>query len=356
MGTKNINTHGTKTANWQAGEQLDAGFANINDLFQYLDLGYGVDNNTINEETLDNLYKSVTGNNSNINFSTTYGGGNNKVDSADDLKNFLTYLEGLDTKNVFNTITTQVEKGLVVIKPVPTTVINQYRLDNSTGFYDKMVTAHGIPIFASDNTTDQQILDTAKTLNNAFLNAPKLRDAFIANNHKVILAAPGKGELGNIPGLSQDKGFYSAFGRDAVGFHATAPSTTGINGLLLHELIGHGSAAYLRGLIPSALSSADPGFFENLEALFQQEKSKFGGNHPSNTSDPNDDPNNTTEKYWYAGANKREFWAEVVSMYFGGTPIQSGTQLSGPEELKKLSPATYAFIEQYFGQNNKITK
>ena len=125
MGTKNINTNGTKTANWQAGEQLDAGFANINDLFQYLDLGYGVDNNTINEETLDNLYKSVTGNNSNINFSTTYGGGTNKVDSADDLKKFLTYLEGLDTKNVFGKITTQAEQN----PQTGTTPIKQLKRD-----------------------------------------------------------------------------------------------------------------------------------------------------------------------------------------------------------------------------------
>ncbi len=364
MSTKNITTSGMQTANGVLrenlpdGGQLDAGFADLGSFFQYLDQSDGY-NNIINETVLDNLYTSVTEKSSDINFSERFGGKDGKVNTKQEFKTVLSFLESQDTQNVFGLVEIQGEKkelGIIpteikVVSPVPQSVIDKYQLDNSTGFYDKMVIARGIPVFASDNTTDEQIIKAGETINKVLLNSPKLQAIYKADNHKVILTAPGKGELNTIPGIIINKGAYSAFGKDKVGFHATAPSDTGENRTLIHELFGHGSAAHLSG--KKNHEALYPNFFKELETLFKQEKSKFGGDHPSNN------PSKTDENvdYWYAGANSREFWAEVVSMYFGATPTQSRVPpYSGPEDLKKISPATYNLVHSIFGPDNKITQ
>ena len=93
---KNINTNGTKTENWQFGEALDEGFGTIEELFQSLDLGDGVDNNIINNTVLNNLYTSTTlSTNRSNDFSKLYGGNDSIVNSTEELKNYLIFLDDI---------------------------------------------------------------------------------------------------------------------------------------------------------------------------------------------------------------------------------------------------------------------
>lgn len=366
----NQNGKGIYADIYQGNFFIDSRFTTLSSLFTYLDAG-DTTNNIVSDVVLDNLYYFASGKTSNINFGIHFGGTTKNIDTPDKLKLSLIYITRLaldkNYKMPFKLVsytppaTVLSMRTTGVIKPVPLSVITGYRLDNSTGFYQKYINLNGIPFFASNKTTDTQLYDLASKVNTALSKAPRILNSFLKRNQKVIVA--GAGELGTIPGISPMKGGFSALAIDPVGCHATTSNTS--FSPLAHEMIGHGSAASLRGATIES-GTLDSTFFSSLNAVFQSEKIHFGGNHPYNDTSKTD----WTVPYWYAGANLSEFWAETVAMYLGEAPTVLPLQVlcplphcnpekrvpfnppyKGPDDLNKLSPITYKFIDKYLGHN-----
>jgi hypothetical protein len=103
----NINTNGTLEKDYASdgsNQYLDQHFTSLDNMFNYLDLGDGKDNNIITEETLSNLLYTASGKQYKTKFSQSQDGANKKIDSVAELKQALLYIELISQKDVFNLV------------------------------------------------------------------------------------------------------------------------------------------------------------------------------------------------------------------------------------------------------------
>jgi hypothetical protein len=360
MTTKNINTNGTKTANWQVGEQLDADFIDINALFQYLDSGDNKDDGKISKKTLGNLYYSVTGNTSNIDFSKIYSGKNKKIDSTEELKSVLTYLENLDTKDVFKldnppqTIqdnppkTIQELLGIVVpkvVSPIPQDIVTKYNLD--TDYYKKYANAGGIPVLTASNVSDEDIIANVKLINGLLNGHDDIKKQLIDTNHRVILVDSNpdtaQQDFDAIPDAPDNsQGVYHPSLGLIVARANSAEDYWGSINITAHELIHAMDVGGFR-----QLSQTYPNYATDLQTLYDAAQS--------------DATNNPNSKWLKDDGSKHyglmrntitdgEFVTQIVAAFYGA----EGYLADNPDEFQTNFPAEYAFVKEYYGEKPNL--
>lgn len=330
MNTKNIDTNGIKSTSWSVGEQLDAEFGSVNLLFKYLDKSYGGTNGFIDEKALDNLYQSVTGNTSEIDFSTKYGGSDKIVNNNTELRAVLEYLEDLDANNVFKVVTTNAEKKeqvvspvppvtttippvttteeeIQVISPIPNDIVQKYQISS---FHTKYVDVGGIAIFADDSVSDEYLQDAARLVNLIFEANPDVKQYLATKKLKYILEDRNFEDISKAPeGKGKSGAFYS-------GYTIVAPAISTTQGVgLVHETLH---------AIDFGLRATSPEYTTELTALYNDAKA--------------------SKRFKYGMAHYLTSRVQPVWGY------------GRPEDLANLTPQEVDFVKKWYGSGNPNLK
>ena len=308
-------------------EYLDEKFSTITEMFNQLDLDHDGKNGIIHENSLDILYHSVTGNQSAIDFSSEYGGADKQINNIDEFTQVLQYLEGLDDKDVFKLVDsdTKTIDDVPITSPIPQDVIDKYQLDNATGFYHKVAYANGLPVLASEQVSEQDIINAVNKINKILSHHPNILQQLVNTNHRIVLLGgkPFEGQFpSDIPELKNSATDTYVYSNNII----TAPGETETESfdILLHETA--------HAIDIGALSVLYPTFHQELQALYEKEiATKF-------------------QDETHTRLNKHEFWAGIVAAYYED-PNASYKNLT--DDFKNYAPEAYNFVHKYFGDPTK---
>jgi hypothetical protein len=311
-------------------EQLDEKFSTITEMFNQLDLEHDGKNGIIHENTLDTLYHSVTGKQSAIDFSNEYGGTDKQINTIDEFTQILLYLESLSDKDVFKLVksATKTIDGVSITSPVPQEIVDKFKLDNSTGFYHKLAYADGLPILASSNGTDKNIVATSKIVTDLLDNHPQILEKLIETDQRIILLDFPNEKINTIPELTElykdntDEELNHFGYRDVPNQPGGVVVTNHEPYYITHEL------AHAVGM--TVLPLLYPEFNGELNTLYTKLV--------------------TDQKLFkdkYASTNPQEFWAEIASYYYGKKDDMSS------DDFKNYAPEAYNLVHKYFGEPTK---
>jgi hypothetical protein len=215
-----------------------------------------------------------------------------------------------------------------VVSPIPQDIVTKYNLD--TSYYTKYADAGGIPILASDNVSDEDIIAHAKRLTSEILKGrDDIKQKIIESDVRIVLHAETDGtpDIPEFPNINAG-GFVT---NDNLGKPVAVSNVSEKNfDIFLHEM-AH--------VIDFYALSKSPNFSNELNDLYEKEKTKFTGA--------------------YAETNKQEFWASIVQLYYGkyddadAIKLSDGTTISTIEELRVHSPDSVEFLERYLPPINK---
>lgn len=230
--------------------------------------------------------------------------------------------------------------NMEVTRP-PQEIVKQFNLPP---FYEKFVSANGIPVLGSRKVSDHALLEAAYIVNSMLADRDDLRDAIIRNKIRVVVMAPTELTT-DIPEHSdlKPKDYWD---RRARGLGATKirPATScGEENLLCYpgdpyfgeSILVHELAHTIHEI---ALAEVDPSFDGRLRKAYEQAMK---------------------EGLWqgtYAATNHHEYWAEGVQIWFHAnrTLMYEHNFVGTREQLKRYDPRLASLLEEVFRNNDWV--
>jgi len=224
------------------------------------------------------------------------------------------------------------------VQPPPAELVESLQLDP---FYEKWVSAHGIPILGSAQVSDYAILEAAFLVDRMLEHRPAIRESLIRNRLRVVVMAYNE-RTTSVPehrklsppeywdrrarglGASKDCPVVSCAEENLLGYPGDPYAAENI---LIHEF-GH-------GIHNPGLTTLDETFQPRLEKAYADAKK------------------NGLWEGTYAITNHGEYWAEAVQSYFDTNRRNDElhNHVDTREKLQEYDLPLFSLCEEVFGKD-----